>query len=362
MPSPLSRFIIGGALSAFVAYPVFAEDDHGKPASGYHKTNLVADRPGIAVSTDPNLVNPWGVAFFPGGAFWINDNGTGLATLYDGQGNIIPATFTVPAPPGQAGHSAPTGEVINVTRGFLVPGTSLPAAFIFSTEDGTISAWAGGLTTNPTSAFLAADNSASGAVYKGLAFGTTASGNFLYATNFHSGAIDVFDSTFQPAGAKILGNFQDKAIPPGYAPFGISNISGNLFVTYAKQDADKHDDLRGPGHGYVDVFDTEGRLLQHFAQGGLLNSPWAVALAPAGFGKLSNTVLIGNFGSGAINAYDLKGKFQEQLEDRNGRPITISGLWGLYFGGAAAAAPDTLFFTAGSDHEAHGLFGSIAPN
>ncbi len=331
---------------------------------GYHVLDLVADQPGRAKFTDPNLVNPWGVAFFPGGAFWVSDNGNGLSTLYTGKGDIIPAVFTVPAPSGQSTPASPTGIVINVTGGFLVPGTQIPAAFIFATEDGTISAWAGGLPTNPNTAVIAVDNSAggTGAVYKGLAFGTAAKGNFLYATNFRAGTIDVFDQGFASAGTKLAGSFQDPQIHKGYAPFGIENINGNLFVTYAKQNAAKHDDVPGPGHGYVDVFDTEGHLLQRFAQGGLLNSPWGITLAPAGFGTLSNDILIGNFGSGAINAYDLTGRFRVPLEDANSRPIVIGGLWDLYFGGAAASSPDTLYFTAGPAHESHGLLGAILPD
>lgn len=332
-------------------------------AAGYKQTNLVADQPGHALATDPNLINPWGAAFFPGGAFWISDNGNGLSTLYTGAGGIIPAVFNVPAPSGQTTPASPTGIVINTSTGFDVPGTKTPAAFIFSTEDGTISAWAGGLPTNPLDAVLAVDNSAggTGAVYKGLAFGTTAAGNFIYATNFRAGTIDVFDSSFAPAGAKLLGNFADPDIRPGYAPFGIHNIGGNLFVTYALQDAAKHDDVRGAGHGYVDVFDTDGHLLQHFAAHGFLDSPWGVALAPQGFGALSNEVLIGNFGSGTVNAYDLSGNYRGLVADKFGRSIVIPGLWGLYFGGGSASTPDTLFFTAGPDHETHGLFGTITP-
>jgi len=358
--SRLSRLACAALLGATALLPVAAT---AASPYAFKQTNLVSDQAGKALATDPNLINPWGVAFVPGGAFWISDNGNGLSTLYTGTGGVIPAVFKVPAPAGQTTPASPTGIVINVTGGFLVPGTKLPAAFIFSTEDGTISAWAGGLTTNPLDAVLAVDNSAggTGAVYKGLEFGTTAAGNFIYATNFRAGTIDVFDSTFAPANSKLLGTFTDPAIQKGYAPFGIRNINGNLFVTYAKQDASKHDDVAGPGHGYVDVFDTDGRLLQHFAAGGFLDSPWGIALAPQGFGALSDHILIGNFGSGAVNAYDLTGKFAGPVADKNGRPIVIQGLWGLYFGGAAAASPETLFFTAGPGHETHGLFGTITP-
>jgi uncharacterized protein (TIGR03118 family) len=357
--------LLGLSLAIAVALPAGARAQ--APASNrnsYRQTNLVSDLPGVAKATDPNLLNPWGAAFLPGGAFWISDNANGLSTLYTGQGNVIPAVFSVPAPSGQTTPSAPTGIVINVTQGFQVPGTKLAANFIFSTEDGTISAWAGGLATNPLNAVLAVDNSAggTGAVYKGLAFGTTAAGNFIYATNFRAGTVDVFDSTFAPAGTKLLGTFKDPKIQAGYAPFGIQNINGNLFVTYALQNTAKHDDVACAGCGYVDVFDTDGRLLQHFASGGFLNAPWGLALAPAGFGAFSNNILVGNFGSGAIDAYDLNGNFRGQVENPQGRPLTIHGLWGLYFGGAAVSTPDTLYFTAGPAAETHGLFGSIAPN
>ncbi len=358
----LRNAVCTGLIALAIGVPAASAQNAGRH-SGYRLTNLVSDLKGRAKSVDSNLVNPWGVAFFPSGAFWVNDNATGLSTLYDGLGDVIPVAFTVPAPAGQTTPAAPTGIVINTTGGFLVPGTQLPANFIFSTEDGTISAWAGGLATNPTTAVIAVDNSAggAGAVYKGLEFGTTAAGNFIYATNFRAGTVDVFDDSFTPAGKKLLGSFQDTAIQKGYAPFGIRNINGNLYVTYALQDKARHDNLDGPGRGYVDVFDTDGRLLQRFAQGGLLNAPWGMALAPAGFGALSNMVLIGNFGDGAINAYGLDGRFRAPVEDQNGRPIEISGLWGLYFGGANASTPNTLFFTAGLDHETHGLLGALSP-
>ncbi len=327
----------------------------------YVRTNLVSDVPNLARTFDANLVNPWGVAFLPGGAFWISDNGTGLSTLYDGTGNRIPAVFTVPGPRGASGHSAPTGIIVNPTRGFLVPGTSLPALFIFATEDGTISAWAPGEQYYPQEAVLAVDNSKNGAVYKGLEFGVTAAGTFLYATNFHAGTIDVFDSAFVDGRAKLLGTFRDPGVPAGYAPFGIRNIDGNLFVTYAKQNDEKHDDVAGPGNGLVDIFDTDGHLLRRFQTGGQLNSPWGIARAPDGFGELSDTILIGNFGDGLINAYRPNGSFRDALRGRNGSPVRVRGLWGLYFGGATASTPRTLFFTAGIAGEAHGLFGSIAP-
>jgi len=333
--------------------------DHGR--TGYVQTNLVSDLTSTAQSMDPMLVNPWGIAFVPGGPFWINDNGKGVATLYDGTGAKVPVTITIPAPSTApvGTMSAPTGMVWNPTSQFFVPNTTLPGLFIFATEDGTISAWAPREPTNPTQAVLAVDNSGSNAVYKGLAMGTNSQGNFLYATNFNSGAIDVFDKNFAPA--TTAGGFEDPALPAGFAPFGIRNIDGNLWVTYALQNAAKHDDVAGKGNGFVDVFDTDGNLLKRFATAGRLDSPWGLTRAPFGFGQLSGDILIGNFGDGKINAYRPDGTFDDAVEDRKGKPLIIDGLWALQFGGAAKSDPQTLYFTAGIEAESHGLFGTIVP-
>jgi len=254
---------------------------------------------------------------------------------------------------------------------FLVNGSGTSAHFIFSTEDGTISAWNSG-----TSAVLKVDNSAvpspgSGAVYKGLALANNGGADFLYATNFHAGTIDVFDSSFHQV-TLASGAFTDHKIPKGFAPFGIQSVTvpgtsqSVLFVTYAKQDADKHDDVAGKGNGFVDVFDTSGNLLQRVASRGALNSPWGIAVAPSNFGKLSGDLLVGDFGDGRINAFRLpqgrSHKFASagQLMNVQGKPIKISGLWGLAFGNGAGAGPtNTLFFTAGTNHEADGLFGTL---
>jgi len=325
----------------------------------YVQTNLVSNSTIPARTTDKDLQNAWGVAFFPGGPFWIADNATGLSTLYDGAGTKIALTVTIPAPP-QGSVSAPTGVVANVTSQFLVPGTSLPGLFIFDTEDGTISAWNPGL-PDRTRAVLAVDNSdnGTGAVYKGLAVATSAKGNFLYAANFRAGTIDVFDSSFKAAKPDD-GAFKDPDLPPYYAPFGIRNIDGDLFVTFALQNAEKHDDVAGAGHGFVDVFDAEGHLLRRFAAGGTLNSPWGLARAPFGFGRFSGAILVGNFGDGRINAFDSNGNLLGQLQDGDGKPIEIDGLWSLTFGGAANSDADTLYVTAGPDGEKDGLFASIA--
>ncbi|HEY1390802.1 MAG TPA: TIGR03118 family protein [Ktedonobacterales bacterium] len=332
----------------------------------YQQTNLVSDLPGVARVTDPNLVNSWGIVHGPTTPFWIADNGTGVSTLYDGAGNPFPVgsplVVTIPPPKGSpAGTTAtPTGTVFNPTSGFVVSeGNNTGAAlFLFATEDGTISGW--NRNVDPTHAILKVDKSP-GAVYKGLALASNSAGTFLYATNFHAGTIDVFNDHFYQT--HLAGSFTDPKIPHGYAPFGIAVINGNLVVTYAKQDADKHDDVAGQGHGFVDVFDTSGHLLDRLVTRGQLNSPWGLALAPASFGRFGGDLLIGNFGNGRINAYDPHtGGFRGQLRDAKNKPISIDGLWGLDFGNDANAGPSTtLFFTAGLNDEADGLFGSLAP-
>jgi uncharacterized protein (TIGR03118 family) len=260
--------------------------------------------------------------------------------------------------------------VWNPSSSFLVPGTKLAASFIFATEDGTISAWTGGLTP-AGNAVLAADNSksptpANGAVYKGLVFGVNVKGVFLFAANFRAGTIDVFGPNsattpffFTPATTD--GNFTDPGIPEGYAPFGIQNINGDLFVTYAKQNATKHDDVAGPGNGFVDVFDTDGHLLRRFASRGKLNSPWGMARASFAFGRLSGDILIGNFGDGKIDAFDSHGRFIDELDGADGKPLVIDGLWTLTLGGGRTSSSDTLYFTAGPNSETNGLFGTITP-
>ncbi|MGF6920503.1 TIGR03118 family protein [Paraburkholderia sp. 40] len=352
----------------------------------YVVTPLVSNVAGAAPKVDGVLQNAWGIAFSPAGSpFWINDNATGCSTLYDGEGtkvttlqvsiplpgNVIPAGAchpVLPKSPPNPTPAAPTGIVWNPSSAFLVPGTKIPAVFIFATEDGTISAWAGGLNP-PNNAVIAVDNSsnpsaASGAVYKGLVFGVNAQGGFLFATNFRSGRIEVFgpngsDGLFTPAATD--GGFADPNIPAGYAPFGIANIEGDLFVTYAKQDKQKHDDDAGRGHGFVDVFDTDGHLLRRFASRGPLDSPWGIARASFAFGRFSGKILIGNFGDGRINVFDNDGTFVDQLENEFGNPLAIDGLWTLTLGGGRNSSPDALYFSAGPNKETNGLFGIIAP-
>jgi uncharacterized protein (TIGR03118 family) len=365
-------------ISALSAGVVRADDEERRKQSDrYAVTNLVSDISGVASHTDAVLQNAWGIAFSPAASpFWVVDNRTGCSTLYDGQGTKVALQVKIPLPGGTIPSSAcqhvnpakppsqspaaPTGIVWNASSAFQVPGTSPPitASFIFATEDGTISAWSGGLTPSDA-AVLAADNSASGAVYKGLVFGTNPNGVFLFAANFNAGTVDVFDHTYHLVATD--GGFKDPAIPPGFAPFGIENLDGDLFVTYAKQSADKHDDVAGRGSGFVDVFDTEGHLLRRLVSRGQLNSPWGIARASYAFGQFSGDILVGNFGDGRINAFDSDGHFRGTLKGADSKPIVIDGLWKLTLGGGRNSSSDTLYFTAGPNGERDGLFGTITP-
>lgn len=328
----------------------------------YQQHNLVSDGFVHADHLDPNLVNAWGIAFNPFGPAWIADNGTGVSTLYDGSGIAQPTPpLIVTIPPAAGADSAnPTGIVFNGSPGFVVTkgGKSASAKFLFVTEDGVLAGWSP--TVDATNAVLVKDNSPSGAVYKGLALSAGGSGALLYASDFHNGKIEVWDSNFASV-ALPAGAFADPAIPAGFGPFGIQAISGNVYVTYAKQDADRHDDVKGKGLGFVDVFDPNGNLIRRVVTRGRLNAPWGLALSPAGFGELGDSLLVGNFGDGHINAFDLAtGEFVSEMKGTDGKPVVIDGLWGLAFGNGFANQPvNTLFFTAGPDGEAHGLYGRL---
>jgi uncharacterized protein (TIGR03118 family) len=314
------------------------------PGNSFVQHNLVSDIPGLASYTDPDLVNPWGVAFSPKSPFWISDNGTGLATLYNGTG--VKQGLVVSVPPS---GSAPTGQVFNGN-----PSDFGGSHFIFATEGGTIAAWSGG-----TSAAQVVDNTGMGSVFKGLATASAGGANYLYATDFHNGAIDVFDSTFA-SHSFGAGTFTDPTLPAGYAPFGIQTFGGNLYVTYALQDAAKHDDVACPGCGFVDVYDSSGNLLGRLISGGALNSPWGMAIAPTGFGSFTGDLLVGNFGNGWINVFSPTGTWLATLDDTSGNPIVIDGLWNIGVGnGGAAGSPNILYFTAGINGEADGLFGQL---
>ncbi len=333
------------------------------------QTNLVTDGLFPAANTDPLLVNPWGLASSPTGSpFWVADNGSGFATLYSSNGSPFPLPpaqplqVTIAAPPGQTTPAAPTGNVFNTfasNNAFMLNGK--PATFIFDTEDGTISAWNGGTTTTievDNSNNPAAGADGNGAVYKGLAIGNSSNGPELFAANFRHGTVDVFNSNFQQ-----IGDFTDPNVPTGYAPFDVQNLNGNLFVTFALQNATKHDDVAGEHHGFVDEFNANGQLITRVASGGPLDSPWGLAVAPQDFGKFAGDLLVGNFGDGRINAYNLAtDQFVGQLQDQDGKALVIQDLWALRPGnGGNGGSPNTIYFTAGVQNEAHGLFGALDP-
>jgi uncharacterized protein (TIGR03118 family) len=322
-----------------------------------HQRNLVADRPGHAKLTDPNLVNAWGLAFGPTTPAWVADNGTGVSTLYRGATSMDPKPSRVPLVVSIPG-GAPTGAVWNGGTGFTVHSgmASGPALFLFSSEAGVISGWSPDVPApGSTAAQVAA--TVPGAVFKGLAIADTKEGPRLYATDFHNGRVDVWNDMFAPAGKP--GAFTDPNLPKGYAPFGIQTVGRRLVVTYAKQDADAMDDVHGPGLGFVDVYSTSGKLLHRLVSRGPLNAPWGIALAPKHFGGASGDLLIGNFGNGRINAFNPKsGRFAGALR-AHGRKLRIDGLWALEFGNGVIGNRNTLLFTAGPKDESHGLFGTL---
>ncbi|MDQ6663641.1 MAG: TIGR03118 family protein [Acidobacteriota bacterium] len=329
-------------------------------ATQFVQHNLVSDLPGVADHLDTGLVNPWGIAASNTSPFWVSDNGAGLSTLYNGNGVAIALKVAVPSPAGASAGGTPTGIVFNPTTAFNVaPGR--PATFIFATEQGTIFGWNSG--ADATHAVLMIDRSATGAVYKGLTMSTRSTGPLLYAANFNSGTVDVFDGNLAPV--NLPNAFRDPAIPAGFAPFNIRDLGGMLYVTFAKQDAARHDDVAGRGNGYVDVFDLNGLLLQRLVAGGPLNSPWGLEIAPASFGDFAGALLVGNFGDGAINGYNpATGKVVGTLNDSKGAPIRIPGLWGLRAGNGGSGGDNrTVYFAAGIPGpdaiESHGLFGSI---
>jgi uncharacterized protein (TIGR03118 family) len=337
--------------------------------SAYRQINLVSDQPGKAHLTDPDLVNAWGLAASPGtdaspgSPLWVADNGTDKATLYTGK---TPVSVSKASLVVSVTGAAPTGQVFNPdTSAFVVhdnKGHSGASAFIFDTENGTIDGWnpmVGAKGGNPSTVTEVAHNRGARAVYKGLALAQVGGKPYLYATNFHSGRIEAYNSHFKRV-TLPGGRFVDPQLPAGYAPFGIAELGGELYVTFAKQDAMRHDDVAGRGHGFVDVFTNDGAFVRRLVTRGALDSPWGLAQAPAGFGQFSGDLLVGNFGNGHINVYDpATGAHLGQLRRANGRPIVIDGLWGLRFGNGNAAKTNQLVFSAGPGGEAHGLLGKI---
>ena len=352
--NPLSSGAVSlcGVLLMASAAPAWAGDF-------YRQRNLVSDTSQTyAEHVDPHLVNAWGLAFNPYGPAWVADNGTGFSTLYDGTGAPQPLVVTIPGAGKATGN--PTGTVFYGGAGFQVGRgvAAAPSRFLFVNEDGGISGWSP--MADPAHALRVVDNGASHAVYKGVALSGNGAGTLLYATDFHNGRVDVFDTAFRPVA--LPGRpFHDPDLPSGYGPFGIQSIGGDLYVSYAKQDADRHDDVAGRGFGFVDVYAPDGRLLRRFASNGALNAPWGMALAPAGFGRYANRLLVGNFGDGTINAYDAAtGRWVGRLKTPDRQPVRIPGLWGIAFGNGVAGQPvDTLFFTAGPGDEQHGLYGRL---
>jgi uncharacterized protein (TIGR03118 family) len=370
----LRSAVLLGATAGFLA----AQTSTGA-SNSYLVHNLVSDLPNIADHQDPNLVDPWGVGF---GAtpFWVGDNGTGKATLYGGTGNTIPLVVTIP----QAGNAGTVGPVSGVIFNPFTSNASAfdvqsgkPALFIFCSEDGVISGW--NQTVSGTKATILFDNSKSGAVYTGCAVGGTAANPYIYATNFNAGRIDVYDANLNlnpapfgqislPQPFSASAPFSNPPIPAGYAPYNIQNINGDLFVTYAKQDAQKQDSVGGLGNGYVATFNLTGALIANLVSEGPLNAPWGMAIAPPNFGLFAGALLVGNFSDGKINAFNATtGAWLGTLDDPTGKPIAIPGLWSLYFGsGAQSEDPGTLYITAGigggpnnDPLESHGLLASI---
>jgi uncharacterized protein (TIGR03118 family) len=325
------------------------------------QTNLVSNLTGAASTTDLNLVNAWGLSRSSSSPWWVSDNGTGKTTLFTGTGTALSLVITIPPAPGSgATAGSPTGTVFNGTTGFVLP-DGAPALFMFATEDGTISAWNSGA---GTTAVIVVDTNGA-AVFKGLAMATfndpaTGPTTRLYAADFRRARIQVYDSTFHHI-AESEARFEDDQLPAGFAPFNVQNIGGNLYVSFAAQDRARHDEIDGAGLGYVDVFSPRGELLLRFEHGPWFNAPWGMTAAPSDFGIYSHDILVGQFGSGQILAFNpVTGHFRNRLYNTSNNPLEISGLWGLSFGNNGNAGPaTTLYFAAGPNGETNGLFGSI---
>jgi uncharacterized protein (TIGR03118 family) len=360
---------MAAGLAAATALPVGSAQAAAAP-NAFVQTNLVSDLSDQGAQVvDPDLKNAWGLAMSVASPLWVANNNSGTSTIYSipaGGTTVTKAGLTVDIPGGRVStgdSSSPTGQVFNSTTGFVVTSSagSGPGLFLFSSEPGQITAW------NP-----AADPAVNGvstaslmfssptAVYKGLAIASTDQGTFLYASNFHDGTVDVFNSQFQLV--HLAGAFSDPFLPSGYAPFGIQNINGLIYVTYALQDAAKHDDVPGRGHGFIDVYTSNGFLVERLASRGSLDSPWGLAMAPDGFGPFGGQLLVGNFRDGLIHVYGLfSGRFAGTLRNAQHQPIQIDHLWALRFGTASTGGTGTLLFSAGINDEQDGLIGSINP-
>src|SRR4051794_19097214 len=347
-----------------------AQPAHHRAAAGtYHRVNLVSDQAGKAQIQDTNLVNPWGVSALPASPtsppspLWVSDNGTDVTTLYaggvhGGAQSIVPLVVSIPG-------GAPTGQTANPTTHFVIhaaDGSRAPAKFLFVGESGHLSGWAPNVPATATPSTDAQDAVVTpGAVYKGLALGHTGSGPMLYAADFSAGTVDVYNGRFQ----RVItgGNFQDATLPRGFGPFNVAVLDGKVYVAYAKQDADREDEIAGSGLGRVDVFGLDGTLIRRLNRTSVLNAPWGLTIAPPGFGRFSGDLLVGNFGDGRIHAFNPANlRFKGTLVNAQHHPIAIDGLWALQPGNGVEAGPDEVVFTAGPDDETHGLLGTLSAN
>jgi uncharacterized protein (TIGR03118 family) len=370
----LAAVTVTGAAVAPAAAQATGSSRGPGPHSGneFVQTNLVSNRNDQGAQImDANLKNPWGVSMGPTTPIWVSDNNAAVSTLYSiAPGGMsvskVPRTVNIPGGRASTGDGpSPTGQVFNPTGGFQVTGASGtgPALFIFDSESGQLSGWSP--TADPFAPDVATAELKPGrtptAVYKGLAIGTDSQGTFLYATNFHDGTVDVFNDQWAPV--TMAGGFSDPHLPAGHAPFGIQVINDLVYVTYAKQDSDGHDDVAGQGHGFVDIYTLNGFLVERLASRGPLNSPWGLEIAPPSFGRFAGMLLVGNFGDGHISVFDpfAPQRFLGQLGDGHHRPISIDGLWALRVGTATTGGTGTVLFTAGINDEQDGLMGSINP-
>jgi len=335
-----------------------------EPFQQYTQVNLVSNQTGVAAVTDPNLANAWGLSRSSSSDWWVSDNSTGLSTLYSGTtGAIGPLVVAIPpADPKTSSTGTPTGTIFNGTTDFAIA-AGKTALFLFATEDGTISGWNPGV--DPAHAIIVV-NEGQKSVFKGLTMAQAALHggpleNYIYAANFRKGEVSVYNSRFQH-NWEAEENFARFRTPRGYAPFNVQNIGGNIYVAFARQDAEKHDEVDGAGLGFVVVFRPDGWPIQMLERGDWFNAPWGMTVAPSDFGAYSHDVLVGNFGSGQILAFDpVTGKYHGKLRDAKNNAIQIPGLWGISFGSGtpAGGSATSLFFGAGPDQEANGLFGSL---
>jgi len=349
-----SSLLLSASLALATYIPSLAKADQNDSETHYGQINLVSDISGIAQVQDTNLVNGWGISYHPTFPFWVSDNGTGKTTLYavtnDASG--IPHASTVPLVVAIPGNGSVSGQVANNSTEFNSD------IFLFVSEDGTVSGWRPDLGT--AAEVLATRTNA---IYKGVTLATFGTNTVLLAANFHESTLDVYDGNSQ-----LLGQFRDQRAPAGYAPFNVQNLNGVIFVTFAKQDAAKKDDVSGRGRGLIDTFDINTGRFHRFATGKAagghvreMNSPWGLAIAPSTFGSHGNQLLVGNFGSGTIMTFDAHGRFTGLLHGPEDCPVTIDGLWGLTFGadGGVSGVSTDLYFSAGPNDERHGLFGAI---